>query len=72
MITLTIGAQKRSLLNTALPGLCLDLCGGGYTPKQTADAMLMQDKVLDGDVVTFKFRGTPASIQADFTKGELI
>lgn len=69
--------NKRNIIRTfpdsLLPNVCLQVCGGGYTPKQTADATLLQSKVSERgyaiygkgrNVVTITMAAEPDMAQA--------
>jgi len=42
-------SEWREITPEKLAAFCLHRCGGGYTVAQTAKAMLMQRKILDGE-----------------------
>ena len=39
------GVLQRSVEDEYLPHICLQICGGGYTASQTANAMILKSKV---------------------------
>ena len=39
------GMCPRKLPDSMLPHICLQICGGGYTASQTANAMILQRDV---------------------------
>ena len=45
------GVYEMELTDDQLATACLELCGGGYTNTQTAQAMILQRRVLDGETV---------------------
>lgn len=54
MITITQGFRSRTFPNEQLPAICLQLNGGGYTPKQTANAMALQAEIKAHGNATLK------------------
>ena len=49
------GTPTKTLRDEYLPHICLQICGGGYTAGQTADAMALQSQVeQDGEA---KYKG---------------
>ena len=40
--------------DSMLPDLCLQICGGGYTASQTANAMILKSKVEQDGVGKYK------------------
>jgi hypothetical protein len=46
IITITWNNKKIQLPVSELPKVCLELCGGGITERQTGQAMQLQAKVL--------------------------
>ncbi len=53
-IKISKGSHRATCTIDRLPELCLHLTGGGWTPAQTARAMLLQSEVLAKGVVTHK------------------
>ena len=57
MATFVTVTNKEKNLNTtrpisALAAICVAVCGGGYTTRQTADAMALQTKVRENGKAT--------------------
>ena len=48
------GQPTRKLPDSMLPDVCLQICGGGYTASQTANAMLLQADVERDGVGKYK------------------
>ena len=48
------GMCPRKLPDSMLPALCLQICGGGYTASQTANAMILQRDVERDGVGKYK------------------
>lgn len=46
IITITWNNKRVQLPASELPKVCLELCGGGITERQTGQAMQLQAKVL--------------------------
>ena len=53
MLTINKRNIIRQFPDSLLPQICLQVCGGGYTTKQTADAMLLQSKVTERGYATY-------------------
>ena len=48
------GVLQRSVEDEYLPHICLQICGGGYTASQTANAMILQRDVEQDGVGKYK------------------
>ena len=48
------GAPTKTLPDEYLPHICLQICGGGYTAGQTANAMILQRDVDRDGVGKYK------------------
>ena len=48
------GVLQRSVEEKYLPNICLQICGGGYTASQTANAMILQRDVERDGVGKYK------------------
>lgn len=48
------GVLQRSVEDKYLPNVCLQICGGGWTEKQTGNAMLLQADVERDGVGKYK------------------
>jgi hypothetical protein len=45
---------KKEFTDNLIPKVCLEVAGGGYTVKQTAKAMLLQNKLLTTGKAIYK------------------
>lgn len=55
MIEISKRGQPTKTFNDALlPNICLQICGGGYTASQTANAMILQRDVERDGVGRYK------------------
>ena len=57
MASFVVVTNKEKNINTTRPiitlaAICVAVCGGGYTAKQTADAMALQTKVRENGKAT--------------------
>lgn len=48
------GYKPVQLKDELLPALCLEICGGGYTPSSVANAMILQGKVNETGTASYK------------------
>ena len=48
------GAPTKTFNDALLPNICLQICGGGWTASQTANAMLLQADVERDGVGKYK------------------
>lgn len=45
MIIITKGKSRVEFPDDRLPAICLELCGGGWSEKQTRDALLLKAEI---------------------------